>query len=94
MNRFTNPCVIVDILAGVWFDEVTEMLVEVIVLGVRADVVVERWIGVSVDVVIYGAVSGIGVEVLSDVNVNPLISAMTAFDFAIPEPSKELMPFC
>ena len=42
MNRFTNPCVIVDILAGVWFDEVIEMLVGVIVLGVWADVVVDR----------------------------------------------------
>ena len=77
-NRFTYPCVIVDVLADVWVEEIREMLVGGFVINVWADMVIGTLSTVYVDVT-FDDVSDIGVEVLTDVNTNVLIAAaMTA----------------
>ena len=85
---------VINILADVWVDEVIEMLVEVFVIGVRVGVVIDTLPGVSVVVITYEGVSDVGAEVLTDMNANSLIAAMTALGFVMSSPLEESMTFC
>ena len=67
-NRFTYPCVAVDVRTDVWVEKIIKVLVEVFVIAVRDDVVIDT---VTIDIV-----SGIGVEVLADVNTNVSVAVM------------------
>ena len=40
----------------------------------------------ALTVIIFGVLSGIGVDVLADVNVNMFVVSMTAFEFVMPGP--------
>ena len=68
-NRFTNPCVIIDVLADVWVEEVIKVFVAVFVTNARADMAIDK---VSGDVTI-GIVSSIAVELL----IGGLLAAIT-----------------
>ena len=74
-KKNSHPCVIMDVLTDVWVEEV---MVEVCIINVWSDVVIGTLPGVSVDVIIDVLASDIGVEVLTDVNVNVLLADMTA----------------
>ena len=39
-NRLTHPCVVIDVLADVWVEDVIKILVEGFVINVRADTVI------------------------------------------------------
>ena len=65
INRFTDTCVVIDVLAGVWVEEIMKVFVEVFAINARADVAIDT---VSGDVKI-DSVSGVGVELLLDVSV-------------------------
>ena len=45
-NRFTHPCVIIDVLTDVWVEDVTRTLVKVFPINVWADAVVGTLTGV------------------------------------------------
>ena len=53
-------------------------MVEVFVINVWSDVVIDTLSGVSVDAIIDVVASDISVEILTDVNANFLVAAMTA----------------
>ena len=93
-NTLVDPCVIIDMLAGVWVGEVIEMLVEVFVIDVRFSVVIDTLSGVSVVVITYEGVSDVGAELLTDMKANSLIAAMTALGFVVSSPLEESMSFC
>ena len=84
-NRLTHPCVIIDVPADVWVEEIIKVLVGAFVINARADTVVDTWSGVYVDVTTVVA-PDIGVGVLIDVNPNALVAALTAFWFAMRTP--------
>ena len=86
-NRFKRLCVVIDVLADAWVEEVMKVSVKVFVINVRADVVIDKFSGVQV-------VSDIAAEVLTDVNANVLVVAMTALQFPMPAPWEEPMSFC
>ena len=77
-NRFTHPCVVIDVLADVWVEKIVKVLVGAFVINARADTVVDTWSGVYVDVTTVIS-PDIDVGVLIDVNPNALVAAMTAF---------------
>ena len=56
---------------------------------VPSDIVVGALIDAVTDVKIMGFVSGIGVEVLADANVNVFASLMTDLEFVVPKPLGE-----
>ena len=86
----------VDVL--VWTEAIIGMglVVEGLVIDVRADVLIDKLAGVEI-IVVAAAVSGeimvfvpgIGVEILADANANIFTSLMTALEFAEAEPSEE-----
>ena len=77
-NRFTHPSSIIDLLADVWVEEIIKVVVRVFNIKVCSDPVIDILSGVLVDVTMIDLVSDIGVEVLSDVNANAVVAAMTA----------------
>ena len=84
-NRIIHPCVIIDVLADVWVEEVVKVYVNMSVINVWADVVIGTLSDVQVEVTI-DVVSDIGVEVLIDIHVNVLVAAMTTLQFPMPAP--------
>ena len=76
-NRFKRLCVVIDVLADAWVEEVMKVSVKLIVINVWAGVVVNALSGVWVDATI-DVGSDIAAEVLTDVNANVLVVAMTA----------------
>ena len=67
---------------------VVDLPVDVMTIDVKVGVVINALTDAIINVV-----SGLGVEVLSDVNGNVLAAVMTDLEFAMPVPFKELI-FC
>ena len=76
-NRFTHPCVIIDVLADVWVEEIIKILVGVFVINVWTGVVIDTLSGVSAEVIIDVVDCDIGVEALTAVNANVVVATMT-----------------
>ena len=85
-NRFTHPCVIIDVLADVRVEEIIKILVVLFTIGVRANVVIDTLSCVSLVDVTIDVVYDNGVEVLTDANANVFASLMPALEFAVPKP--------
>ena len=76
-NRFTHACVVIDVLADVWDEDIIKVLVEEFVINVWTDVLIDTLSGVCLDVTI-DIVSDVDVEVLTDVNGNVLVTTAAA----------------
>ena len=79
---------IINVLADVRVEEVVKILVEMFIINVRAEVLIDMFSGVSVDVLIVVVTSDIDFveEVLTDANANVFVAAMTASWFTMSSP--------
>ena len=76
-QRFTHPCVVIDLLADVWGD--------FLFINTPTDVMIDTLSGEKVDSTT-DVVPEISNGVLIDVKENVLVAAMSAFSFAISTP--------
>merc|ERR1712032_490471 len=83
-NRFSCPCVVMDVLTDVCVDEVIEILVGVVIVTLS---------GVQVDVIM-DVVLDVGVGVLPNLNVNILGVAVTVLKLAMSASFEESVSFC
>ena len=86
-DRFTHPCVIIDVLADVWVEEVIQIFVAVFVINVWADVVIDMLSGAQQVAVTIDVVSGIRLEVLTEVNANVVVAAAMTAALELPTPA-------
>ena len=86
-SRFTHPCVIIDVLADVWVEEVIQIFVAVFVINVWADVVIDMLPGAQQVAVTIDVVSGIRLEVLTEVNANVVVAAAMTAALELPTPA-------
>ena len=111
-SSFSNPCVVIVALTNVWAGgAVMCVFVEVVRIGIGNDVIIEKLVGmvVALEFVmsisyavfvlaeeIIGAVTDIGVGVLTGVNVTVWEAVKTDLTFVLPAPLEEdsIMPFC
>ena len=87
---------VIDVLTGVMIEVGVDMLADEVIMVVAPAVIdLEFAVGVAYDVdvptgfwdaVTIGVLTGIAVDVCSDMNVNGLTTVMTALDFALPAP--------
>ena len=84
-NASAHPCVIIDIQADGWIEEVSKTSVIVLIIKVGAEVVISPLSNLSLDVTVEVG-SGIGVEVLTDGKPNGLVAAVTASYGAMSSP--------
>ena len=77
---------IIDVVADDWVGEVIKVSVEVFVINVWSSVMIITLSDVLVDVTIDVVSSDIGVDELSDVNVNILVAMVTALRVFVPAP--------
>ena len=85
-KRFTNPCVIIGVMADEWVGEVIKVSDGVFVINVWADAMIITLSNVLVEVTIDVVSSDIRVEELTDVNVNVLVAMVTVLYVSIPAP--------
>ena len=85
-QRFTNPCVIIGVMADEWGGEVIKVSVGVSVINVGAAVMIITLSNVFVEVTIGVVSSDIRVEDLTEVTVNVLVAMVTALYVSIPAP--------
>ena len=85
-QRFTNPCVIIGVMADEWGGEVIKVSDGVSVIKVWADVMIITLSNVLVEVTIGVVSSDIRVEKSTDVTVNVLVAMVTALYVSIPAP--------
>ena len=85
-KRFTNPCVVIDVMADEWVGEVIKVSDGMFVINVGADVMIITLSNVLVEVTIDVVSSDIRVEESTDVNVNVLVVMVTALYVSIPAP--------
>ena len=85
-KRFTNPCVIIGVMADEWGGEVIKVSVGVSVINVGAAVMIITLSNVFVEVTIGVVSSDIRVEESTDVNTNVLVAMVTALYVFIPAP--------
>ena len=76
-NRFTHPCVVIDVMTGVWDEDIIKVLAVEFVINVWTDVLIDTLAEVYLDVTI-DIVSDVDVEVLTDVNEKVLATTTTA----------------
>ena len=85
-KRFTNPCVIIGVMADEWGGDVIKVSVGVSVINLGADVMIITLSNVFVEVTIDVVSSDIRVEESTDVTVNVLVAMATALYVSIPAP--------
>ena len=85
-KRFTNPCVVIGVMADEWGGDVIKVSIGVFVINVGADVMIITLSNVFVEVTIDVVSSDIRVEESTDVTVNVLVAMATALYVSIPAP--------
>ena len=85
-KRFTNPCVVIGVMADEWGGDVIKVSLGAFVINVGADVMIITLSNVFVEVTIGVVSSDIRVEESTDVTVNVLVAMVTSLYVSIPAP--------